>query len=137
MMPAYSIQLGYFRRPRRRSLKLLTTDLLVLHDLRVLLENLTVAQMVKKFHIFYKPKRFIAVFTIPRHCSLFRAKINPVHTFQLYYKIGFLTSYHLHLGLPSGLFRSGFPTKNVYAFLLFHACCILRLHPCFMTENKT
>jgi hypothetical protein len=34
-------------------------------------------------------------------------------------------SIHLHLGLPSGLFPSGFPTNNLYTFLFspFHATC--------------
>jgi hypothetical protein len=31
-------------------------------------------------------------------------------------------SSHLHLGLPSDLFPSGFPTKILYAFLFPHAC---------------
>jgi hypothetical protein len=28
-----------------------------------------------------------------------------------------MSSIHLHLGLPSGLFPYGFPTNNLYAFL--------------------
>jgi hypothetical protein len=34
-------------------------------------------------------------------------------------------STHLRLGLPSGLFPSGFPTNNLYAFLFspFRATC--------------
>jgi hypothetical protein len=28
-----------------------------------------------------------------------------------------MLSIHLHLGLPSGLFPSGFPTNNLYTFL--------------------
>jgi hypothetical protein len=34
---------------------------------RVLLEKLIVAQLVKKFHVLYGIKRFIAMFTIARH----------------------------------------------------------------------
>jgi hypothetical protein len=30
-----------------------------------------------------------------------------------------MLSIHLRLGLPSGLFPSGFPTNNLYTFLLF------------------
>jgi hypothetical protein len=39
-------------------------------------------------------------------------QINPVHTTGSY-----LSTTHLHLGLPSGLFPSGFPTNILYAFL--------------------
>jgi hypothetical protein len=35
-------------------------------------------------------------------------------------------STHLRLGLPSGLFPSGFPTKNLYAFLSHHSCYMPR-----------
>jgi hypothetical protein len=41
------------------------------------------------------------------------SQINPVHTTPSY-----LSKIHLRLGLPSGLFPSGLPTKIVYAFLL-------------------
>jgi hypothetical protein len=37
---------------------------------RVLLEKLTIAQLVKKFSALYGNRRFIAVFTRARHCSL-------------------------------------------------------------------
>jgi hypothetical protein len=59
-------------------------------------------------------------------------QINPVHTFPPYFsKIHYniiLPSAHI---LPSGLFLSGFPTKNFYAFTLFpRTCCMTRLsHP--------
>jgi hypothetical protein len=48
--------------------------------------------------------------------------INPVHTTLFYFsKIHFNLSSHVRLGLPSGLFLSGFPTKILYAFL-FSRC---------------
>jgi hypothetical protein len=28
----------------------------------------------------------------------------------------------LHLGLPSGLFASGFPTNNLHTFIFSHSC---------------
>jgi hypothetical protein len=42
------------------------------------------------------------------------SQINPVHTTPSYVLI---LSFHLRLGLPSGLFPSGFPIKILYAFL--------------------
>jgi len=47
------------------------------------------------------------------------SEINPVHTPLLVSRRSFLTvSSHLRLGLPSGLFSSGFSTKTLYAPLL-------------------
>jgi hypothetical protein len=59
--------------------------------------------------------------------------INPVHTFPNY----FLTMYcdiphphpQLHLGLTSSLFASEVPIKILYAFLISHACYMLRPSP--------
>jgi hypothetical protein len=42
----------------------------------------------------------------------FLSQINPVHTFQPYFP---KTHSNLRLGLPSGLFSSGFPTRILYA----------------------
>jgi hypothetical protein len=33
---------------------------------------------------------------------------------------------HLRLGLPNGLFLSGFPTKTLYAFILSHAITFMQ-----------
>ena len=59
---------------------------------RVLLEKLTLSQLVQKFTAFYGTRRFIAAFTSARHLSS-----------------------NLRLGLPSGLFPLGFLTKILYA----------------------
>jgi hypothetical protein len=46
------------------------------------------------------------------------SQINPVHTSPSYlYKVHLNISLHLRLGLSSGLFPSGFPTKILYAVL--------------------
>jgi hypothetical protein len=37
--------------------------------------------------------------------------------------------YHLHLGLPSGLFPSGFPTKILYAFVMSSVYAICSAPP--------
>jgi hypothetical protein len=47
-----------------------------------------------------------------------RSNINPIHSIPSYLsKIRFNMSTYLRLGLPSGLFPSGFPTNILYAFL--------------------
>ena len=81
---------------------------------RVLLEQLTSSQLVKKFPVFYGTQRFITSFTSAHLLSLSWAKsIQPMPPFHSCRSILMLSS-HLRLGLPSGLFPSGFPTKTLY-----------------------
>jgi hypothetical protein len=51
--------------------------------------------------------------------------IDPVHTTPSYLRSILILYAHLHLGLPSGLFPSGFPTNILHAFLFYpiHATC--------------
>jgi hypothetical protein len=66
---------------------------------------------------FMNPKVIIA-FTRAHRWSLSSAKwiqSSPSHPVSLRY---IHTSYHLHIGLPSGLFPSGFPTKILCEFLI-------------------
>jgi hypothetical protein len=57
------------------------------------------------------------------------SQMNPVHFFWSYFfQIILMLSSSQHLGLPSGPFCSGFPTRMLYA-CIFHACCIS--HPWF------
>ena len=84
----------------------------------VLLEKLTGLQLVKKFPAFYGTRRFITALTSVRHRSLSCA--NPIQsTYQppTSWRSILILSTHLRLGLPSGLFPSGFPTKTLYALL--------------------
>ena len=73
---------------------------------RVLLEKLTGFQLVKKFPAFYGTRRFITaswaslIQSIPPHPMSWRSIL--------------ILSSHLRMGLPSGLFPSGFPTKTRY-----------------------
>ena len=82
---------------------------------RVLLEKLTGLQLVKKFPAFHETRMFITALTSVRHLSLSWASpiqsIYPHPTSRRSVRILFT---HLRLGLPSGLFPSGFPTKTLY-----------------------
>ena len=81
---------------------------------RILLEKLTGSQPVKKFPTFYGTWSFIIAFTRARHLSLSRANsIQSIPAHPTSWRFIFMLS-HLRLGLPSGLFPSGFPTKTMY-----------------------
>ena len=83
---------------------------------RVLLEKLTGLQLVKKFPAFYGTQRFITAFTSVRHLSLSCASpIQSTYPHPTSWRSILILSTHLQLGLPSGLFPSGFPTKTLYA----------------------
>jgi len=78
------------------------------------LEKLTGFQLVKKYPHFMEPRRFITAFTSAHHLSLsWASSIQSVPPHPTSWK-SILISSHLRLGLPSGLFPSGFPTKNLY-----------------------
>jgi hypothetical protein len=74
----------------------------------------------KKFPIFYGTRRLITVFTAARQWSLSGARSIESTTFHLISRrlVVILHSYHLRLGLQSGLFPSGFQTKLLYEFLI-------------------
>ena len=85
---------------------------------RVLLEKLTGLQLVKKFHAFHGTRRFITALTSLPHLSLSQA--SPIHSIYPHptsWRSILILSTHLRLGLPSGLFLSGFPTKTLYTTL--------------------
>ena len=88
---------------------------------RVLLEQLTGLQLVKKSPAFHGSRRFITALTIVCHLSLSWA--SPIQSIYLHltsWRSILILSTHLCLGLPSGLFPSGFPTKTLYAPLSSH-----------------
>ena len=86
---------------------------------RILLEKLTGSKLVKKFPAFYGTRRFITTFTSARHLSLSWAiSIQSVPPHPTSWISILILSSHLLLGLQSGLFPSGFPTKTLYKPLL-------------------
>jgi hypothetical protein len=83
-----------------------------------LLEKLSIVQPFKKFPEFYGTQRFVAVFTRDLHWSLSWAssiQYIPSHTISLRTVLILFTD--IRLGLPSGLFPSGFPANILYASL--------------------
>ena len=79
---------------------------------RVLLEKLTGLQLVKKFPAFHGTRRLITALTSFCHLSLsWASPIQSIYTHTTSWKSILILSTHLRLGLPSGLFPSGFPTK--------------------------
>ena len=86
---------------------------------RVLLEKLIGFQRVKKFPAFYGTRRFI---TSSHKCLPpipIQSQFGPIHNPHptSWRSISVLFS-HICLGLPSGLFFSGFPMKTLYTPLL-------------------
>ena len=81
---------------------------------KFLLEQLTGLQLVKKFPAFHGTRRFITALTNVRHLSLsWASPIHPIYPHPTSWRSIPILSTHLRLGLPSGLFPSGFPTKTL------------------------
>ena len=67
-----------------------------------------------------EPEKFITAFTSARHLSLSWARsIQSMSSYTASWGSILILSSHLHLGLPSGLFPSGFPTKTIYTTPFF------------------
>ena len=82
---------------------------------RVLPEKLTGLQLVKKFPAFYGTRRFLTALTSARHLSLsWASPIQSSYPNPTSWRSILILSSHLCLGLPSGLFPSGFPTSTLY-----------------------
>ena len=83
---------------------------------RVLLVKLTGFQLVKKFPAFYGTGRFITTFKSARPSPVpILSHLDSVQTpHPTSWRSVLILSSHLRLGLPSGPFPSGFPTKYLY-----------------------
>ena len=72
-------------------------------------------QLVKKIPAFYGTRRFITALTSLHHLSLpWTSPIQSIHPHPTSWRSILILSTNLRLGLPSGLFPSGFPTKTLY-----------------------
>jgi len=82
---------------------------------RDLPEQLPGLQLVKKFTAFHGTQRFITALTRVRHLSLsWGSPIQSIYSHPTSWRSILIISTHLRLGLPSGLFPFGFPTKTLY-----------------------
>ena len=93
---------------------------------RVLLEKLTGLQLVKRSPAFHGTRRFITALTSVHYLSLSWARpIQSIYPHPSSWRSILILSTHLRLGLPTGLFPSGFPTKTPYTHFSspIHATC--------------
>ena len=82
---------------------------------RVLLQKLTGLQLVKRFPAFHGTRRSITALTSVRQLSVsWASPIQSIYPHPTSWRSIVILSTHLCLGLPSGLFPSGFPTKSLY-----------------------
>ena len=82
---------------------------------RVLLEQLTGLQLVKKFPVFHGTRMFITALTSVRHLSLsWASPIQSINPHPTSWRSILILSTRPRLGLPSGLLPSGFPSKTLY-----------------------
>jgi hypothetical protein len=100
-----------FRKQCLQSLNRMTDNSLI-HSLSWdLLKKPPIVQLLKNFAPFYGTRRFITVFTRAIHWSLTWAKsIQSIPSHPISLRSILMSSAHLHLCIPSGLFRPGFPT---------------------------
>jgi hypothetical protein len=72
-------------------------------------------QLVKKFPAFHGTRRFLTALTRVRHLSIsWASPIQSSHPHPTSWRYILILSSHLCLGLTSGLFPSGFPTRTLY-----------------------
>ena len=100
---------------------------------RVLPEQLTGLQLVKKFPAFHGTRMFITALTSVRHVSLpWASPIQSIYPHPTSWRSIQILSIHLRLGLPSGLFLYGFLTKTLYTPVSSHV-----RHPLYITYKTS
>ena len=81
---------------------------------RVLLEKLTASAASQEIPRIFGTRKFITVLTSARHLSLSWANsIQSPQALPTSWRSILISSSHLRLGLPLGLFPSGFPTRTL------------------------
>ena len=92
----------------------IVTQLLLTPWCRALPEQPTGLQLLKKFPAFHGTRKFITALTSVRYLSLsWASPIQSIYPYPTSCRSILILSTHLRLGLPSGLFPSGFP-KTLY-----------------------
>lgn len=92
---------------------------------RVLFEKLTGHQLVKKFPTLSETSRVNTLFMTVTFVPVLN-HITPLQVLPTYFvRLILILFYNPHMGLPCGLFTSGFSSKSLHAFLflLMHATC--------------
>jgi len=93
---------------------------------RVLLEKLTNFHLVKKFPHFMETEGSLPQLQVPATCPYPKqARSSPLPLHPTFWTSILILSSRLRLGLPSGLFPSGLPTKTMYTHLFSptHSTC--------------
>ena len=94
----------------------------LLHGTESFLRRWLVLQLVKKFPVFYGTRKFITVLTSARHLSLSWANsIQSPQPSPTSWRSVLILSSHLRLGLPNGLFPSGFPIITLCTRILLNS----------------
>jgi len=97
---------------------------------RVLSKKLIDPQLIKKFPAFHEIRWFIRLFTSALRMSLSSTRaIQSMPPHPTSWRSILMLSSYLHLGLPSGIFPSGLPTKILYAPFLSPILATCHVNP--------